>query len=157
MLTIDNLISRDSVTAAWFWITSESVGPYTENEKFDAVFVRDTSHVVGGGYRERRTFYVRGITTAQVDSRREHGGKIIRPDATAVLAHVIADAYEAVQYGSFREWAEDTRDFSRDYRDAFADLDDWNTHRVRHQQLTAWLGDEYDEYVKAAQQYVSEH
>lgn len=157
MPTLEELIKRDSITGAWFWVTSISDGPYAENEKFNAVLTRDTNYVVGGGYHERRTFYMEGIITAQVDSRRENGGRIVRPDLLPVLAAVIADAHEAAQYGTFAEWAEDVRDLSRGYRDALNDMEDWEIQRARHSQLVAWAGDEYDEYVKAAQTYAAEH
>ncbi len=162
MTTFEQLIKQDNVTAAWFWVTSVDVGPYAENEKFDAVFVRETSYVVGGGYKRRRTLYVQGITTDQTDSRREHGGRIVRPDLHAVLADVITNAHEASEYDSFQEWAGDRRDVSGlTYADALGDLEDWNIQRARHRQLVAWLGqqdsDDYDAYVKAAQEYAAEH
>jgi hypothetical protein len=159
--TLDDLIKRDSITAAWFWVTSLHDGPYAENEKFDVVFTRQTNCIVGGGYNERRTFYVQGIITAQVDSRRKNGGRIIRPDLPSVLAEVIANTHEAAQYDSFAEWAEDCRDMSLGYRYAITDFEDWETHRARHRALVAWLGqqdsDDYDTYVKAAQEYQAEH
>lgn len=157
MTTLPELIKRDSISAAWFWVTSLSAGPYAENEQFDGVFVRETSYVVGGGYNERRTFYLKGITTAQVNSRRENGGRTVRPNTTHVLAHVIADANEAAQYDSFAEWASDTRDMSLGYQDALADFEDWGILRGRHRQLVTWLGNNYDEYVKAAVEYAAEH
>jgi len=156
-MTLAELIARDSITAAWFWVTSLDAGPYAENEQFDAVFVRETNYVVGGGYRERRTLYVRGITTAQTDSRRENGGRAIRPDLASRLAQVITDAHQAAQYESFAEWASDHRDSGRSYQHAIDDMADWETDRERHRQIVAWCGDRYDEYVKAAAEYAAEH
>lgn len=166
MTTLDELIERDNVRAAWFWIDSINVGPYAEEEKFDAVFTRDTGLVVGGGERQRRTLYVQGITTHKSMSRRENGGRMVRPDLTATLAEVIADAHTAAQYDTFAEWADDQRDMSGSYRDALIAIDEWNTDRARHAAIMAWLGPVpacgassgvYDLYVQAAQQYVSEH
>lgn len=156
-MTLAELMQFDNITAAWFWTTSEDAGPYAENERFDVVFVRETDTFVGGGYHERRTLYVQGVITAQKDSRRENGGRIVKGDPQEVLARVIADAHEASQYGTFPEWAEDTRDHSGDYLQALADMEDYRIHRERHHALTAWLGESYDEYVKAAQEYNSEH
>lgn len=156
-MTLTDLVQRDDITAAWFWTTSVYAGPYAENERFDGMYVRTTNMVVGGGYHERRTFYVQGVETAQVDSRRENGGDIVLPDTTAVLAHVIADAHEATQYASVRAWAEDCRNHHGDGRYSLDVIDDYATHMTRHAQLVTWLGDEYDEYVKAAQQYAAEH
>lgn len=159
--TLPELIARDSITAAWFWVTSLDAGPYAENEQFDAVFVRETNYVVGGGYRERRTLYVRGITTAQVDSRRENGGRVIRPDLASSLAQVITDAHQAAQYTSFRAWALDVQDHSAGYRAAIDDYDDWVIHRAWHTEIARWLNgegsDTYNTYVQAAQQYAAEH
>ena len=159
--TLTELINQDSITAAWFWVTSLDAGPYAENEQFDAVFVRETNYVVGGGYRERRTLYVRGITTTQTDSRRENGGRAIRPDLAHSLASVIADAHEAAQYTSFRAWALDVRDTSAGYRAAIDDYDDWEIHRARHREIARWLdgegSDTYDAYVQAAAEYAAEH
>lgn len=158
---MDELIKQDNIRAAWFWVDSVDAGPYAENEKFDVVFTRETAYVVGTGYQQRRTLFIQGITTAQADSRREHGGRIIRPDLAATLAHVIADAHEAGQYTSFQGWASDCRDTSRPYRDALLDFEDWEIHRARHAQLVTWLGqqdsDDYDTYVAAAQKYAAEH
>lgn len=157
---MDTLIKRDNIIAAWFWTTSINTGPYAENERFDATFVRETSHVVGGGYYERRTFHISGITTAQVDSRREHGGRIIRPSLPHVLAHVIADAHQASEYDNFADWASDHRDSAGTHRDLLNDFEDWEMLRTRHAQIREWLAGEhgeYDEYVKAAQEYTAEH
>jgi hypothetical protein len=78
-----------------------------------------------------------------------------------VLAEVIANTHEAAQYDSFAEWAEDCRDMSLGYRYAITDFEDWETHRARHRALVEWLGqqdsDDYDTYVKAAQEYQAEH
>lgn len=156
-MTLDELIKRHHITAAWFWVASISAGSYAENEQFDVVFTRQTDLVVGGGYNERRTFYVQGITTAQGDSRRKHGGKIVRPDLLETLAYVIRDAHEAAQYATWGAWAVDTRDTSRSYKDALADFEDWEVQRERHRQLVAWASDEYDAYVKAAEQYAAGH
>lgn len=159
--TLTELIEQDNVTAAWFWTTSLDAGPYAENEQFDAVFVRETNHLVGGGYRERRTLYVRAITTAQTDSRRENGGREIRPDLASTLAQVITDAHQAAQYTSFRAWALDVRDPSAGYRAAIDDYDAWETLRALHTEVARWLdgegSDTYDAYVQAAQQYATEH
>lgn len=159
-MTLAELINQDSVTAAWFWTTSLDAGPYAENEQFDAVFVRETNYTVGTGYHERRTLYVRGITTAQTDSRRENGGRVIRPDLASNLAHVITDAHQAAQYTSFRAWALDARDHSAGYRAAIDDYDDWEILRARHTEIARWLdgegSDTYDAYVQAAQQYAAD-
>jgi hypothetical protein len=156
-MDLTELIKRDSVTGAWFWITSIDAGPYAENEQFDATFVRETGEVVGGGYLRRQTFHIQGITTAQVDSRRENGGRIVRPELTETLAQVITDADRAAQYDSFREWAEGCQDMSLTYQDALTDFEEWEINRARHPQIVAWLGDAYDEYVKAAEKYLAEH
>lgn len=150
------LMDSDSITAAWFWITSESTGPYAEREHFDVVFTRSTNTVVGGGYYERRTLYIQDVSTAEVDSRRENGGRIVRGEPTALLAHVIADAVEAEQAGSLAEWASEYRG-TGDYRQALLDAEDYATLVQCHAAITAWLGDDYDTYVKAAQEYAAEH
>lgn len=157
MTTLPDLIKRDSVTAAWFWVTSISAGPYAENEQFDATFVRETNMLVGGGYHERRTFHTQGTVTAQTQSRRENGGRIVRPDTAAVLAHVIADAHEVSEYTDFRTWAEEHRESASTHRDVLNDFEEYKTHRALHTRLMTWLGDEYDEYLKAAQEYAAEH
>jgi hypothetical protein len=74
-----------------------------------------------------------------------------------ILAQSIIEAHVAVQYPTFRAWAEDQRDYSRTYRDALNDFDDWQTHRTQHGELVVWLGDEYDEYVKAAEEYLADN
>jgi hypothetical protein len=158
MRTLPQLIESDSITAAWFWVTSRSIGSYAEEEEFDVTFVRETDYVVGGGYHERRTFHMRGVITHKSHSRRENGGKIVKPkDMPGILAQAIIDAHAAVQYPTFRAWSEDQRDYSRTYRDALNDFDDWETYRARHAQLVVWLGDEYDEYVKAAEEYLADN
>jgi hypothetical protein len=157
MTTLPELIQRDSITAAWFWVTSLSTGPYAENEMFDAVFTRDTNYVVGGGYHERRTFYIKSVTTDQSMSRRENSGHPRRPDLACVLAHTITDAHQAAQYGSFREWATDQRDSGQEYRHALDDFEEWQDLRSRWQQILPWIGDQHDEYVKAAEEYAAEH
>jgi hypothetical protein len=157
MTTLAEIFKADSITAAWFWVDSLSVGPYAEEEKFDAVFVRETNGVVGGGYIQRRTLHVQGIVTHRSMSRRENGGRIVRPDALAVLADVISNAHVAGQYISFPEWADDQRGLRQGYRDALADFEEWEVQRARHRQLVAWLGDDYDTYVKAAEEYCADH
>jgi hypothetical protein len=158
MRTLPQLIESDSITAAWFWVTSRSIGSYAEEEEFDVTFVRETDYVVGGGYHERRTFHMRGVRTHRDNSRRENGGAIVRPkDVPGILANVITDAHMAAQYPNFRAWAEDQRDYTGDYRAALGDFDDWQTHRTRHGELVVWLGDEYDEYVKAAEEYLADN
>lgn len=159
MTTLNDLANQDHITGAWFWVTSNSVGPYAEEEQFDAVFVRSTARVVGGGYRERRTLYVQGIVTHKSMSRREHGGRIVRPELLPTLAEVIRYAHEAGQYDTFTEWSSDCRDHSLGYRDALSDFEEWEIQRARHKQLVAWLGqqdsDDYDAYVKAAEEFLN--
>ena len=157
MSDLQELINRHSVTAAWFWVTSISVGPYAETEKFDAVFTRETAMVVGGGYRERRTFYIQGVVTGMGDSRRENGGEIVRPDMVGVLAHVIVDAHEVSQHPTFAAWADDCRNFNGDGRYSVADFEDYEINTQWHRVLVSWLGEEYDAFVKAAQEYAAEH
>lgn len=157
MSDLQKLINRHSVTAAWFWVTSISAGQYAENEKFDAVFTRETPMVVGGGYCERRTFYIQGVVTAQANSRREYGGDIIVPGLAVTLANAIADAHVVAQYGTFSEWANDCRNFNGDGRYTVADFEDYELQVQRHHVLLPWLGEEYDEFAKAAQEYAAEH
>ncbi len=149
MTTLAELIKRDSVEAHWFWVDSISAGPYAENEQFDATFVRDTNMVVGGGYNKRRTLYVQGITTAQVDSRREHGGEIVNPELDWVLPDLLNEAADIDNYPVIRDWIDATRDKSAGYMTAVEDLEARERAVHLRNELRAWLGDAYDEYIGA--------
>lgn len=161
MPDLHELIRRDSIEAHWFWTTSVSISRYSEYEMFDVTFIRMTDNIVGGGYHERRTFHVQDIGTSVADSRRNNGGNIIVPDQAEPLSQVIADAHIAAQYLTFTEWAEDQRDISLTYRHALTDFQEWETQRARHREIVRWLegqdSDTYDEYVKAAEQYLADH
>jgi hypothetical protein len=166
MTAWEELLKRDSVTGAWFWVDSIDVGPYAEEEKFDAMFTRETGLDVGIGEIQRRTLYVMNIVTHRSKSRRENSGRAVRPDLVPVLAQLVNDAHIAGMYDTFRAWAEDQRDMGLGYRDALNDFEVWETLRERHAQLTTWLGPMpswgpdsgvYDAYAEAAAAYVAEH
>ncbi len=149
MTTLAELIKRDSVEAHWFWVDSISAGPYAENEQFDATFVRDTGFVVGGGEIQRRTLHFRGVQTAQVDSMRENGGRLINPDLVETLGHMLSAAADIDNYPVIRDWLEATRDTSRGFLEAAAALDDRDADARLRDDLRVWLGDSYDEYIEA--------
>lgn len=159
MPTLPELMERDSVTAAWFWTTSHDVTAYLEEEGFDVVFVRETNYVVGGGYLQRRTLYVQDIRTGSAHSRREHGGDIIEGDPVSELAFLLTTAADVDNNPTFGEWVRECRRAEHDI-----DLEGFeemlvNFHRIAAQaaDLSTWLGDSYDEYVKAAQEWAAEH
>ena len=147
MTTLTELMKRDGVTATWIWTASVSTGPYSEYEVFDAVFTLTTNYIVGGGYPERRTFYVQGIGTRQAQSRRENGGDIIEPDAAETLGDLLSDAAEIDDNPTFREWVE-YREGSSD-RPAWDQLSQYEKQTDMCNRMRTWLGNHYDEYQAA--------
>ena len=149
MTTLADLIKRDSIEAHWFWVDSINAGPYAENEQFDVTLVRKTGYVVGGGVIQRRTLHFRGVQTAQADSMRKNGGRIIEPDLTEVLGGMLRAAADIDNYPVIRDWVDATQDTSRGYLAALDDLEAREADVRFRDELRAWLGDSYDEYMSA--------
>lgn len=149
MSTLPELMKRDSVSTAWFWVTSESTGPHAEREKYDVVFTRELRMVVGGGYFERRTLYVTGVQTSEAYSRRNNGGRTVKGDPVETLGNLLSDALSVDNNPTFREWAEE--------QCCGSSMPAWEQYAMFEQdtalrdRLRVWLGDDYDEYMKAAQ------
>lgn len=150
MSTLTDLIERDTVRAAWFWVDSISTGPYAEQEMFDLVFTRETRCVVGGGEFQRRTLYVPGIRTEERKSRRNNGNRVLKGDDTDVLYNLLCNALHIDNSPSFPDWARETRDHMGKYGEALAHYAEWEYDTIMAARLRVWLGDAYDEYVRAA-------
>jgi hypothetical protein len=150
MSTLTDLMKRDTVRAAWFWVDSIDNGRYSERERFDLVFTRETGYVVGGGEMQRRTLYVPGVQTEESKSRRNNGNRVIKGDDTDVLYNLLCAALAIDSNPAFPAWAQETRDCTTGYRDALADYEAWEQDKAMARQLRVWLGDAYDEYTMAA-------
>ncbi len=150
MPTLAELIERDGVEAHWFWTHEVSTGSYTEYEVWDVVFVRNSHDpklwVTDGS--TRRTLHVKGIGGSQADSRRATGGERRAPDTARELTELLLDAASIDTHPTFKEWSteryEGTDTPAWDQYGAYEDIT-----RTRNR-LKVWLGDSYDEYVKAA-------
>lgn len=159
MPTLAELFKRDSISATWFWVGANSVGPYGEEEKFDVVFIRDTNELSPTGYPSRRTLYVQGITTAMSQSRRKNGGEIIPGDPVDTLAYLLAEAVDADNFPAFGAWVREVRDqTSMNGLDEYEELRaDFQLAKDRAAALRFWLDDSYNEYTQAVGEYRADH
>lgn len=151
MTTLAELVERDNVKAHWFWTHEVSTGPYTEYEVWDAVFVRDTHEpqlwVTDG--ETRRTLYVQDIGGSQADSRRATGGERREPDTLRELANVLSAAAEVDEFDTFLSWSTNRQEIG-DTRAAWELVTEYEIILGRRNALRDWLGEQYDEYMKAA-------
>lgn len=148
MPTLAELIERDGVEAHWFWTHEVSTGSYTEYEVWDVVFVRNSHDpqlwVTDGA--TRRTLYVQGVGGRQADSRRATGGERREPDMAQELANLLVDAADIDAHPTFKEWCDDRSDSKQEPWLMLGTYESLTRNRNR---LVRWLGDEYDEYMKA--------
>lgn len=149
-MTLAELITRDGVQAHWFWTHEVSTGPYTEHEVWDVVFVRNTYEpkrwVTDGD--TRRTAYFTGLHGTTADSRRATGGNRREPVPALVLADLLTDASQYDNNPTLSGWiteAHEAGGFDPSVLDHY-----YEAQRISAT-LHAWLGDQYDEYLAAAQ------